>query len=154
MLILKLTSVYPALHEQILRKSRHIYINEMLDLKVFVAELSDRLSGALRPFLITNLATADSESLMAWRNNLDKIFHAALRLKVQVMLGNQQFFKWPRAGECFNHTTMRTEDGANADNLRKVHLTLFPALVEKLDMGTIQDRSKERIIFPAVVILQ
>ena len=71
------------------------------------------------------------------------------------MLRNQQlFFVWPRAGERFNHKTMRTEDEIDADSLRKVHVTLFSALVEKLDMGTIEDRSKERIIFPAVVILQ
>ena len=147
--------MYPELHEQILRKSRHIFVNEILDLSAFVAELSDRLNGVLRPFLIANLAALSSENLRTWHNDLDKIFLTALRLKVQVMLGNRQYsFLWPRAGEDFNHTTMKTEDKINAEDVAKVRLTFFPALIERLEMGTIEDRSKERIIFPAVVILQ
>lgn len=147
--------MYPELHEQILRKSKYIFVNERLDLNVFVAELSDRLNGALRPFLGTNLSTINSETHTEWRNNLDKIFLSALRLKAKVMLGTQQFsFVWPRAEETFNFTTMRTENRINTGTVGKVHMALFPALVQNLDTGIVQDRSKERIIFPAFVILQ
>ncbi len=147
--------MYPELHEQILRKSNYIFVNEKLDLKIFVAELSDRLNGALRPFLGTNLPSITSAIHTKWRNNVDEIFLSALELKAKVMLGNQQFsFMWPRAGETFDSRMMRRENNGNAEICGKVHVALFPALIQNPDVRIGQDGPKERVIFPAFVILQ
>jgi len=105
--------------------------------------------------LVKNLPTVDNKDLTAWHNSLDKIFLAALRLKAQVMLGNREFsFTWPGFGDRFNHATMGLDGKTKADTDGKVHLGLFPALTQGLDKGTIENRPKRRIIFPAVVTLQ
>ena len=147
--------MYPELYEQALRKTKYILVNRELDLKAFIPSLSARLQDALKPFLVQHLATLNSEDLTPWLNNLDKVFSSALRLRTQAMLRDQPlYFKWPRAGDSFDYRIMRTESLSEAETLRKVHLALFPALMQKPSTEAITDSSKDRVIFHAVVILQ
>lgn len=147
--------MYPELFEQIRRKSKHIFVNQKLDLGIYVPRLSARLHDALSPFLVKNLPKVEHKDRTAWHNSLDKVFLAALRLKAQVMLGNREFsFTWPRSGDRFNHTTMGLDGETPGDTDGKVQLGLFPALTQELDKGTIENRPKRRTIFPAVVRLQ
>ena len=70
------------------------------------------------------------------------------------MLDNRLAFQWPRAGDCFDKEYMRLEHKSDAGVVGKVHLGLFPALIHTVEEGVCQDHSEERIVLPAVVMLQ
>ena len=147
--------VYPELYDQILRESRYKFIKEKFEVDAFVTELTSCLSHTLYPFLTANLATKDSKSLREWSKDLDKVFIAAIRLRQAVLLSDAEMsFVWPRANECSNYMTMKSDDELHVQPDRKVHLGLFPALMSAWETGVTLSRPKERTVFPAVVILQ
>ena len=89
-----------------------------------------------------------------WYTGLKKIALAALQLRRQVMLREQLYFMWPRAGDPFIGDTMMTENRSHVDETGTVQLGLFPALFQTLDEGTTIKAPKPEMIFPAVVTLQ
>lgn len=118
------------------------------------AELTQRLTKTLAPFLSPNLATADLslvQNYNLWIVKIKDMFMTALKFVVRFQLQSAPIVMfWPETGAVFERGKMRAVNPGPADifNAREVMLTIMPAV-----MIESEDKS-QRVLSKAVVFLK
>lgn len=122
----------PELHEQLLRQSKQVLINEKLDLEPYVSSLAFRLIDTLTPFLKGNLCTVDEKSITKWNQCIPSIFDRALRLALQATLLETAIeYQWPKFNDRFDSVTMKADDLLLSHSEGAVQTVFFPSLQHK-----------------------
>lgn len=143
------------LHEQILLKSRSIYVNNDTNFEPFAFDLSMRLYETFKPFLQSNNLLPTGGDAKAWLEGLKQVFLSSLKLKSQVLLrSGRHDFRLPACDIVFDPEMMTTEEGANMEGNWTVQVALFPALIQITDPQMVMDDAVEVTMFHATVVLQ
>ncbi len=142
------------LHEQILRKSRSLFIKNDANFEEQACSLSHYLLDTLKPFLVYNQLVPTGETSV-WIDHMKRVFVSSLKLKAQTVLrSGRHKFRCPATDDAFNRKEMTTDGGTDMEGNWVVLVTVFPALVQITEPLTSMDDAKEAIIFPARVVLQ
>ena len=142
----------PELHEQFLRESRQIFVNDHVDPKPYASSLAFRLIDTLTPFLKINLKlnNFDEMSMTKWNQRLLEIFKSAIRFSLQVsMLNIDSEFRWPKFDDRFDISTMTSADGLVPSMGVVVQAVFFPSLW--CEAAQVRDRNMRTPILLAQV---
>ena len=145
--------VHPELHEQVLRESTNIFINQHLDIGRVAPGLARDFNDAMSTFLKHNGFPTTGQVCMRWLHNLEAIFVAAVEFQAQVISkGPSYSFYWPRTDYLYDPETMTSTEVREKNDQEKVQMALFPALIRKMGDG-IYGGGRQTVL-QAPVILQ
>ena len=147
---------FPDLHQEVVRKSRFLLVQQGMDLAHSSRHVAYRFIDTITPFLKRNLYEPQDSSIKAWNSHLRAIFEKGLKLSLYgLLLDTEVRYRWPGFNESFDRNTMKivgiTRTGDNA----RVRISCFPAIVTAKSTGSHTDvGSRNKPIHKARVLLR
>lgn len=139
----------------IVLKTNSNYINHRIRFDQLAPMLSHRLMDSLSPLLRANDLYLRGSAAIAWRDSLNTVFVAALKLMYQVLLLGPGCIRiWPRSGEDFSARMMSVTSDIGVDESRRVEMSLFPAIIRRTPRGPDQLEFERTTVIHATELLE
>lgn len=115
--------------------------------------LSVEFNSSLQKFFAANNIMPAGGQFSIWLEGLNDVFRAALHFRAQVCLLDGDYrFDWPRSDTDFDKKTMRAVEPVNSDQVLRVQMALFPALIQTSIQNGRDGETEKTILYAAVML--